>query len=58
MYDGQCSSYSELLTVTNEPTSHPQHNIKILSKEIRMLENDLSPPLIDDMLQIPKSTFH
>ena len=35
----------------DEPTIH-QHNINILMKELQKFENDLSPPLIDDRLQV------
>ena len=47
------SSYSELLKTKNERTIN-QQNINVLMKEIYKFENDLSPPLIDDMFQVGK----
>ena len=47
-------SYSELLTTKNERTIH-QQNINVLMKEIHKFENNLSPPLIDDMFQVCKT---
>ena len=37
----------------NERTIH-QQNIKVLMKKNYKFENDLSPPLIDDMFQVRK----
>ena len=55
VHDDHNNSYSELLKTKNERTIH-QQNINFLMKEIYKFENDLSPPLIDDMLQILKKT--
>ena len=38
----------------NERTIH-QQNIKVLMKKNYKFENDLSPPLIDDMFQVRKN---
>ena len=38
----------------NERTIH-QQNVNVLIKEIFKFENDLSPPLIDDMFQVSKT---
>ena len=53
VHDDHNSSYSELLKTKNERTIH-QQNINFLMKEIYKFENDLSPPLIDDMFQVRK----
>ena len=50
------SSYSELLKTKNERTIH-QQNINVLMKKIYEFENDLSPPLIDDMFQVRKINY-
>ena len=57
VYDNQISSYSELLMTKNEPTVH-QQSINVLIKENCKFENDLSPPLIDDMLQVRKIKYN
>ena len=54
VYDDHNSSYSELLMTKNERTIH-QQNVNVLIKEIFKFENDLSPPLIDDMFQVSKT---
>ena len=41
----------------NERTIH-QQNINALVKEIYKFENDLSPPLIDDMFQVLKTNYN
>ena len=41
----------------NEHTIH-QQNINVLMKEIYKFENDLSPPLIDDMFLIRKINYN
>ena len=41
----------------NEQTIH-QQNINVLMKEIYKFENDLSPPLIDDMFQVRKTNYN
>ena len=51
IYDDHNSSYSELLVSKNELTIL-QQNINVLMKEIQKFENDLSPPLIDEMFQV------
>ena len=56
VHDDHNSSYSELLKTKNERTIH-QQNINILMKEICKTENDLSPPLIDDMFQVCKVNY-
>ena len=50
------SSYSQLLKTKNECTIH-QQNINVLMKEIYKFENDLSPPLTDDMFQVRKINY-
>ena len=57
VYDDHNSSYSELLITKNERTIH-QQNINALVKEIYKFENDLSPPLIDDMFQVLKTNYN
>ena len=57
VYDDHSSSYSELVIAQNEPTIH-QYNIRSLMKEMFNFENNLSPPLIDDMLQVRGNTFN
>ena len=57
VYDDHSSSYSELVIAQNEPTIH-QYNIRSLMKEMFNFENNLSPPLIDDMLQVRVNTFN
>ena len=47
--DDHNSSYSELLMTRKEHTVH-QQNINVFMKEIYKFENNLSPPLIHDML--------
>ena len=49
VYDDHKSSCFELLTTKNERTNYLQ-NINFLMKDIYKFENDLSPPLIDDVL--------
>ena len=56
VHEDHNSSYSELLNTKNERTIH-QENISILMKEIYKFENDLSPPLIDDMFQVRKINY-
>ena len=56
VHDDHNSSYSELLKTKNERTIH-QQNINVLMKEIYEFENDLSPPLIDDMFQVRKINY-
>ena len=56
VHDDHNSSYSELLKTKNERTVH-QQNINVLKKEIYRFENDLSPPLIDDMFQGRKINY-
>ena len=56
VHDDHISSYSELLKTNNERTIH-QQNINVLMKEIYKFENDLSPPLIDDMFQVRKINY-
>ena len=51
VHDDHNSSYFELLKTKNERTIH-QQNINVLMKEIYKFENDLSPPLIDDMFKV------
>ena len=53
VHDDHNGSYSELLKTKDERTIH-QQNINVLMKEIYKFENDLSPPLINDMFQVPK----
>ena len=57
VYDDHNSSYPELLMTKNEGTIH-QQNINVLMKEIYKFENDLFPPLIDDMFQVRKINFN
>ena len=57
VYGDHNSSNSELLITKNEPTFH-QQNISVLMKEIYKFENDLSPPLIDDMFQVCKINYN
>ena len=54
VYDDHNSSDSELLMTKNERTIH-QQNINVLMKKF---ENDLSPPLIDDMFQVCKTSYN
>ena len=56
VHDDHNSSYSELLKTKNEHTIHRQ-NINVLMKEIYKFENDLCPPLIDDMFQVCKINY-
>ena len=56
VHEDHNSSYSELLKTKNERTIH-QQNISVLMKEIYKFENDLSPPLIDDMFQVRKINY-
>ena len=56
VHDDHNSSYTELLKTKNERTIH-QQNINVLMKEIYKFENDLSPPLIDDMFQVRKLNY-
>ena len=53
VHDDHNSCYSELLKTKNERNIH-QPNINVLIKEIYKFENDLSPPLFDDMFQVRK----
>ena len=55
--DDHNSSYSELLIIKKEHTIH-QQNINVLMKEIYKFENNLSPPLIDDMFQVRKINYN
>ena len=55
-HDDHNSSYSELLKTKNERTIH-QQIINVLMKEIYKFENDLSPPLIDNMFQVHKINY-
>ena len=55
--DDHNSSYSELLMTKKEHTIH-QQNINVLMKEIYKFENNLSPPLIDDMFQVWKTNYN
>ena len=55
-HDDHNSSYSELLKAKNERTIH-QQNINDIKKEIYKFENDLSPPLFDDMFQVRKINY-
>ena len=55
--DDHNSSYSELLMTKKEHTIH-QQNINVLMKEIYKFENNLSPPLIDDMFQVRKINYN
>ena len=57
VYDDHNSSYSEILMTKNEPSTH-QQNINLLMKEIYKFENDLYPPLIDDMFQVGKINYN
>ena len=57
VYDDHNSSYSELLMTKNEHTIH-QKNINVLTKGIYKFENDLSPPLLDDMFQFRKTSYN
>ena len=57
VYDDHNSSDSELLMTKNERTIH-QQNINVLMKKIYKFENDLSPPLIDDMFQVCKTSYN
>ena len=56
VHDDHNSSYSELLKTKNQRTIH-QQNINVLMKEIYKFENDLSPPLFDDMFQVRKINY-
>ena len=56
VHDDHNSSYSELLKTKSEGTIH-QQNINVLMKEIYKFENDLSPPLTDDMFQVRKINY-
>ena len=56
VHDDHNSSYSELLKTKNERTIH-QQNINVLMKEFYKFENDLSPPLFDDMFQVRKINY-
>ena len=55
--DDHKSSYCELLMTKKEHTIH-QQNINVLMKEIYKFENNLSPPLIDDMFQVRKINYN
>ena len=57
VYDDYSTSYSEFIMAKNEPTIH-QHNIKIPMKEMCKFENNLSPPLINEIFQVRKDTFN
>ena len=46
--DDHNNSYSELLITKNESTIY-QQNIDVFIKESYKFENDLSPPLTDDV---------
>ena len=48
---------SELLMTKKEPNIH-QQNINVPMKEIYKFENNLSPPLIDDMFQVRKINYN
>ena len=48
IYEDHNSSYSELLMTKNERTIH-QQNINFFMEEICKFENDLSPPLIQNI---------
>ena len=56
VHDDHNSFYYELLKTKNERTIH-QQSINFLMKEIYKFENDLSPPLIDDMFQVCKINY-
>ena len=55
--DDDNSSYTELLMTKKELTIH-QQNINVLMKEIYKFQNNLSPPLIDDMFQVRKINYN
>ena len=55
--DDPNSSYSELLMTKKEHAIH-QENISVLMKEIYKFENNLSPPLNDDMFQVLKINYN
>ena len=57
VYDNQISFYSELLMTKNERTVH-QQNVNVLMKENYKFENDLSPPLVDGMLQVRRINYN
>ena len=57
VYDDHNSSYSQLLITKNVRAIY-QQNINDLLKEIYKFENDLSPPLIDDMFQVRKINYN
>ena len=56
VHEDHDSSYSKLLKTENERTIH-QQNINFLLKEIYKFENDLYPPLVDDMFQVRKKNY-
>ena len=55
--DDHNSSYSELLMTKKKHTIH-QQNINVLMKEIYNFEKNLSPPLIDDIVQVRKINYN
>ena len=54
VYDNHNSSFSELLMIKMEPIIH-QQNVDVFMKKFYKFKNDLSPPLINDMFQVPKT---
>ena len=44
--------------MTKEEHTNHQQNINVLMKEIYKFENNLSPPLIDDMFQVRKINYN
>ena len=56
VHDDHKSSYSEPAKTKNERTIH-QQNINFLMKEIFKFGNDVSPPLIDHIIQVPKISY-
>ena len=56
VHDDHNSSYSKLLKTKNECTIY-QQNINVLMKNNYKFENDLSPPLFDDLFQVRKINY-
>ena len=55
--DDHNSFYPELLMTKKEHTIH-QQNINVFIKESYQFENDLFPPLIDDMFEVRKINYN
>ena len=57
VYNDYDSSFSEFLETCNKSTSHIK-NIKVFMTEIYKFLNDLSPPIINDILQKQKNYYY